>query len=210
MKKSDDRLPNINYELDEPFIEIELNAAIGSLDRLLVLIKLIITLSPLYLMSIELTLLKIYNDILFEGTIPEQWKQSLMVLILKPDANGFRPICLLSCLSKIMEKMIYNRIQWYIESQHIIPDSQLGFRPDRSCIDSLVILSSEIHKGFISKSITFAAFLDIKGAFDNVITNILVQELENIGIPAKVRMFISNLISSRVLHFVVDGNKQTK
>jgi len=42
-----------------------------------------------------------------------------------------------------MEKMIYNRIQWHIEStQHIIPDNQLGFRPDRSCIDNLVILSS--------------------------------------------------------------------
>jgi len=130
-----------------------------------------------------------------------------MVLILKPEANGFRPISLLSCLLKIMEKMIYNRIQWHIESQHIIPDCQLVFRPDRSCIDSLVILSSEIHKGFINNSITFAAFLDIKGAFDNVIPNILVQELENIGISAKVRMFIFNLISTRVLHFAVDGNK---
>jgi len=49
-----------------------------------------------------------------------------------------------------------------------------------------------------------AAFLDIKGAFNNVIPNILVQELENIGIAAKIRMFILNLTSSRSLHFVVD------
>jgi len=105
-----------------------------------------------------------------------------------------------------MEKMIYNRIQWHIESQHIIPDNQFGFKPDRSCIDSLVILSSGIHKGFIN-SITISAFLDIKGAFDNVVPNILIQDLEDIGIPARVRMFISNLISSRFLHFVTDGNK---
>jgi len=49
--------------------------------------------------------------------------------------------------------------------------------------------------------------LDIKGAFDNVVPNILIQDLENIGIPARVRMFILNLISSRSLYFVIDGNK---
>jgi len=106
-----------------------------------------------------------------------------------------------------MEKMIYNCIQWHIESQHIIPDYQLKFRPDKLCIDSLVILSSGSHKWFINNSLTISAFLDIKGAFDNVIPNILIQDLKNIGIPARVRMFILNLISSRSLHFVVDGNK---
>jgi len=103
--------------------------------------------------------------------------------------------------------MIYNRLQWHIESQHIIPDYQFGFRPDRSCIDCLVILSSEIHKGYINQSVTIGAFLDIKGAFDNVIPNILIQDLENIGISARIRMFVYNLISSRSLHFVVEGNK---
>jgi len=152
-------------------------------------------------------LLRIYNDIFSKGTFPEQWNQFLMVLIPKPDANGFRPISLLSCLSKTMEKMLYHRIQWHIESQHIIPDLQLWFRPDRSCIDSLVILSCDIHKGFVNSSSTLAAFLDIKSAFDNVIPNILIRELENIGIPARVRMFILNLISIRSLHFIVDGNQ---
>jgi len=127
------------------------------------------------------------------------------VLILKPD--NFRPISLLSCLSKVMEKMIYNRLQWHIESQHIIPDYQFGFRPDRSCIDCLVILSSEIHKSFINQSVTIGAFLDIKGAFDNVVPNILIQDLEDTGIPARIGMFVYNLISSRSLHFVVEGNK---
>jgi len=102
--------------------------------------------------------------------------------------------------------MVYNRLQWHIESQHIIPDYQFGFRPDRSHIDCLVILSSDIHRGYINLSTTIAAFLDIKGTFDNVIPNILIQDLD-IGVPACVKMFIYNLISSRSLHFVVEGNK---
>jgi len=154
MEEIDTRLPNINLELGKPFTEIELDIAInntklGSAPGIDQIDNRVISSLPHEYRS---QLLKIYNDILSEGTFPEQWNQSLMVLIPKPDANGFRPISLLSCLSKIMEKILYHRIQWHIESQHIIPDLQLGFRPDRSCIDSLVILSCDIHKGFVNNS----------------------------------------------------------
>jgi len=152
-------------------------------------------------------ILTIYNNILAEGSFPDQWKQSLIVLIPKPDASGYCPISLLSCLLKIMEKIVYNHLQWHIESQHIIPDNKFGFRSDRSCTDSLVIFSCDVHKGFACNSSTIEAFLDIKGAFDNVIPNILIQELESIGIPARIRIFIHNLISDRSLHFVVEGEK---
>jgi len=130
-----------------------------------------------------------------------------MVLIPKPGNSGVRPISLLSCLLKTLEKMIYSRLLWFVESRHILPDSQLGFRPDRSCIDSLVILTSEIYKGFINNISTVCAFLDIKGAFDNVIPNILIQDLKDIGIPACTRKFILNLTCERQLHFVMDGRK---
>jgi len=76
--------------------------------------------------------------------------------------------------------MVYARLQWFIESRHILPDTQLGFRPDRSCIDSLVILTSDIYKGFIYNSSIVCAFLNIKGAFDNVIPNILIQDISKI------------------------------
>jgi len=112
-----------------------------------------------------------------------------MVLIPKPNNAGVRPISLLPCFLKIMERLVYSRLQWFIESRHILPDVQLGFRPDRSCIDNLVILSSDVHKGFINNSSTIAIFLDIKGAFDNVIPNILIKELGKIGISAHVRKF---------------------
>jgi len=93
-----------------------------------------------------------------------------------------------------------------LNTPHILPDIQLEFRPDRSCIDSLVILGNDIHKGLINNSPTIGAFLDIKGAFDSVIFNILIQDLVNIGVLARLRMFILNLISERQLHFVIDDN----
>jgi len=68
-----------------------------------------------------------------------------------------------------MEKMVYIRLQWFMKSRHILPDTQLGFRSDRSYIDNLV-LSCDVHRGFINNSPTISAFLDIKEAFDNVIS----------------------------------------
>jgi len=103
--------------------------------------------------------------------------------------------------------MIYTRLQWFVESRHILPDmGQLGFRSDRPYLDSLVILSCDIYKGFINNFSIICAFLDIKGAFDNVVPNIVIQDLKNIGIPARIRIFILNLISERHMHFVIDRN----
>jgi len=201
--------PHLCNRLDLPFTETELNIAVSNLnfksapglDQLDY--KVILSLPYEY----RQTLVQIYNNIFSEGLFPDQWKQSLMVLIPKPGNSGVRPISLLSCLLKILEKMIYSRLQWFVESRHILPDTQLGFRPDRSCIDSLVILISEIYKGFINNASTVCAFLNIKGAFDNVIPNILIQDLKDIGIPARTRSFILNLTCERQLHFVIDSRK---
>jgi len=59
----------------------------------------------------------------------------------------------------------------------------------------------------MNNSPTICAFLDLKRAFDDVVPNILIQDLKNIGIPARIRMFILNLICERQLHFIIDGNK---
>jgi len=60
-------------------------------------------------------LLEIYNNILSKGLFPLQWKQSLIVLILKTGGVDVRPISLLSCFLKVIEKMLYIRIRWYVE-----------------------------------------------------------------------------------------------
>lgn len=52
-----------------------------------------------------------------------------------------------------------------------------------------------------------AAFLDIQGAFDNVIPGILIEDLKSIGIPAVIRQFVWHLTGEREIYFVVDGEK---
>ena len=57
----------------------------------------------------------LYNNILNQGIFPHFWKTALVIPILKPnknstELNGYRPISLLSCLSKVLEKIIANRL----------------------------------------------------------------------------------------------------
>jgi len=206
LEREDANNPGIFKELEFSFTPTEYDAALSS-------IKLksssgldqidynIISSLPEKFVSL---LLHLFNNILSEGVFPPQWKQSLIALIPKPDGKGVRPISLLSCYLKLIEKMIYTRLQWFIESRHILSDFQFSFRTDRSCLDSLAALLTDVHEGFVKGESTAAAFLNIKGAFDNVIPNILIQDLKDIDIPARLRKFILNLISERQIFFV-DG-----
>ncbi|XP_071582342.1 uncharacterized protein [Temnothorax nylanderi] len=136
---------------------------------------------------------------------PEAWSHSLVYLIPKPHGKGARPIALTSCLLKLLEKMILNRIHWCAESgtSNLIPDHQFGFRKFRSCSDNLTILNAEIHNNNLLNKTTVALFIDIKGAFDNVIPPILVDDLVQANFPPKTCQFVQNLITERIVQFVI-------
>lgn len=138
-------------------------------------------------------LLLIYNMIFAEGSFPEPWKDSLVILIPKPGGKGIRPISVLSCFLKVFEKLIYNRLRWFAEVNDIVPNFQFGFRQSKSCIDNLICITSYIHTGLIKNEFVACVFLDIKGAFDNVIPNILLRKLKGAGIPARIRKFVAKL-----------------
>lgn len=100
-----------------------------------------------------------------------------------------------------MERVVYFRLRWWTESHLIIPEIQMGFRPSRLCIDNLTTLTNHIHAANLAGQFTVCVFVDIVGAFDNVIPSILVDTLRNLGIPAKLRRFIQNLTSEREVFF---------
>ena len=75
------------------------------------------------------TLLSILNDIWITGNFPSSWRQSYVVRIPKPgkditNPTNYRPIALTSCVCKIMERMINNRLVWYLERNKIITPAQ--------------------------------------------------------------------------------------
>ena len=99
-------------------------------------------------------LLQIYNNLFYQGIFPAEWNKSMVVLIPKPNGKGVRPISLLSCLLKIMEKIIYLRLRWFTESNAILPLNQTGFRPQCACSNNLVALTNYIQGAFINNALT--------------------------------------------------------
>jgi len=90
-----------------------------------------------------------------------------------------------------------------VESQAILPQEQMDFRSNRSCTDSLITLTNNIHTNFLANDVVAAAFLDITGVFD-VLPEVVLSE--KIGVPARLRKFIENIITHRSVHFVEEGH----
>jgi len=113
---------------------------------------------------------------------------------------------LLSCLLKTFERLVYRRLQWTIESQFILPEFQSGFRSSRSCTDNLITLTARIHFAFLRRASILTIFLDVESAFDNVIPNILIKDLQDIGFPAQICKFIENLLSEHNIYYIRNGD----
>ncbi|XP_058789072.1 uncharacterized protein LOC131663037 [Phymastichus coffea] len=146
-------------------------------------------------------LLDLYNDIFHHQTFPEDWNNYLVIFIPKGKSNKVRPISLASCMLKIMEKLIKERLQWWLEKHDVLSPSQFGFRKNKSCIDNLSILTSDIQKNFFTKNTTTALFLDVKGAYNDVVPDIIIDDLIEIGLTKKIIVFIKNLIFERKVTF---------
>jgi hypothetical protein len=69
----------------------------------------------------------------------------------KDQIKSFRPISLISCISKWMEKIINTRILVWAEQQNILPPCQSGFRKNKSCHDHIARLDQIVTEGFNKK-----------------------------------------------------------
>lgn len=150
--------------------------------------------------------LNIYNGIFTEDSFPDDWHHSLVFFFIPKGSSGkYRPISLTSCFLKLMEKLISFRLTWWVEKTQLLPSRQFGFRNSKSCLDNIGILSTEIYNGFLKRHSISCVFLDIKGAFDHVIPNILISEVIGLGLPLNVCYCIYQLIYFRKNQFVING-----
>ena len=147
----------------------------------------------------KLILLNIFNEMYKNDSYPKDWN-TFIHFTEKPGGNGLRPLALTSCCSKLFELLLSNRLRWWVETQKILPKSQVGFRKGMSCADNLTVLTLEIDNAFKNKSQVLTAFLDVSGAFNNVLPDILLKKLAKIGVSTKFLKFIKSLIHERFIY----------
>lgn len=149
-------------------------------------------------------LLTVFNCIWASGDIPEEWRTAWVVPIHKPGkphniTSSYRPISLTSCVMKTMEKMIHNRITWWLETSHLLPHGMTGFRRGLSTQDNILDLLSSIEQSHHDKKSTLAIFFDIAKAYDNVDPAVVFEKLTEVGITGRIQIFLKNALANRKL-----------
>lgn len=149
-----------------------------------------------------ITLLSIFNKIWTTGDFPVSWKMATIIPIPKPNKElsnptNYRPIALTSCLCKTLERIVNNRLNWFLESNEILTDFLSGFRANRSTIDHLISLETYIRNAFVSKEHVVAIFFDLEKAYDTTWKLGIMKDLYDFGLRGRLPTFINSFLKNR-------------
>jgi hypothetical protein len=128
----------------------------------------------------------LFNSLLRLEHFPPKWKIATVILIKKPGKDesnqvSYRPISLLTSLSKIFEKFIHTRLQDFINSADTIPKFQFGFRSNHSTVQQLFRITEYISTSFEKHCHMGVVFIDISKSFDKVWHTDLMYKLKSIN-----------------------------
>ncbi|GFS91111.1 probable RNA-directed DNA polymerase from transposon X-element [Trichonephila clavipes] len=128
------------------------------------------------------------NQLFKNSYFPNSWKTAVVIPILKPDKDSalpsnYRPISLLSCLSKVYEFVLLQRLNQHCTASNFIIPQQCGFRPKCSTVHQLLRVTELIHSGFAKHKATGILFLDIAKAFDKIWHDSLLLKLIRLDFP---------------------------
>ena len=127
------------------------------------------------------------------------------------DPNNYRPISLLSSVSKLFEKVIHSRFISHLNATDAIPHCQFGFKPNHSTTEQLLRITKHISNGFEKKKHTGVAFLDIEKTFNKVWHDGLLYKLKYLNTSTLILNIIMSFHHSRSFYVQIDGtNLDTK
>ena len=147
-------------------------------------------------------LLRIFNQSWKQGRVPDIWKETSIIPIHKKgrdekDAKSYGPITLLSCVGKLLERIVNQRLQWYLETYGKLSDTQAGFRKNKNTEDQLTYFAQKIENGFQEGKKTVAVFFNMKKAFDTVWKDGLLLKLIKCGIAGNMYKWIKSFLENR-------------
>ena len=96
--------------------------------------------------------------------------------------DNYRPISILPVISKIAEKLVYQQLIQYLESNKLLSKSQFGFRQNRSTEMATTIFTDDIRQYVDKGNLVGAVFIDLRKAFDTISHSLLLHKLQSYGI----------------------------
>ncbi|EAQ91643.1 hypothetical protein CHGG_03578 [Chaetomium globosum CBS 148.51] len=155
--------------------------------------------------------LHLFRTSLRDGDIPSQWRNAKIIPLKKPGkseytlAKSWRPISLLSTLGKILEAVIAERLSHAVETCGLLPANHFGARKRRSTEQALLLLQEHIYKAWRARKVLSLISFDVKGAYNGVFKDRLLQRLRARGIPESLVKWIDAFCSKRTATIAVNG-----
>ena len=143
----------------------------------------------------------IFNLSIKESKIPDIWKSSVIIPLLKPgkdpcESNSYRPVSLLCPSIKILERLILPTLNEHLN----IPDHQHGFRQMHSTVTALNEFNINVTNGFNKirpPDRTVLLQIDLSKAFDMVSHNKLIADIDNSSMPGAFKRWFTCYLRGR-------------
>ena len=155
-------------------------------------------------------LASLINKSFTDGTFPELLKLANVIPVFKKKdkflCSNYRPISLLSNISKIYEKVFHSRLYEFFEQNNTFYDLQFGFRKKHSTDHALLSITEHIKNKIDNQFLTCGVFIDMEKAFDTVNHDILLKKLEHYGIKGIASCWLSDYLTCRKQRVKIDDN----
>ena len=140
----------------------------------------------------------IINTSIVTGVVPDKWKHAIVCPLLKQgdveDPSNYRPISLLSVLSKILEKVVAKQLYEFLSVNNLFSECQHGFRKGLSTQTALIKITEELYKNIDKFEVSLLALCDLSKAFDSVSHSLLLQKMDALQVDD---FWFSNYLSNR-------------
>ena len=126
------------------------------------------------------------------------------------EPNNYRPISLISNISKVIEKLVHERLNSFLEANSIFYEQQFGYCNNHSTNHALIQITEKIHQALDKNEYACSNFIDLQKAFDTVNHEILFKKLEHYSIRGIPNNWFRSFLTERYQFTTVSNQSSTK
>ncbi|KAM9483834.1 uncharacterized protein ACWYII_004849 [Salvelinus alpinus] len=148
-------------------------------------------------------LTSLINSSLTAGYVPSVFKRARVAPLLKKptldpsDVNNYRPVSLLSFLSKTLERAVLGQLSCYLSQNDLLDPNQSGFKTSHSTETALLCVTEALRTAKANSLSSALILLDLSAAFDTGNHQILLSTLSELGISGAAHAWIASYLTGR-------------